>query len=296
MNKVFLVVFSALLSVAFSAKVRIMSFNIDCRVCDLEHAHGSSWNERVQNELDTIARYDPDIIGMQEPMFKLDVEQLTPRGYKALYFDQANWLPWKVYPDATILYKEARFTQSDFHMFWLGPNSSFPTGWDHFALPRLAVYTLFEDKVDGTKFYFGATHFDHGDDLEGSNIDCTQSAKELLNFTAPVAEHYPFLWTGDFNSKTANNNAYAILTNTSADFHLEDSYFASPTHVVASNLDPLPDYSYDNSIDHIFYANNHKVAAYKPLDWTVDMYVYGEKQQYASDHFAIISTIEVKQL
>ena len=164
------------------------------------------------------------------------------------------------------------------------------------ALPRLAVYALFEDRVDGTQFYFGSTHFDHGDDMEGKNVDCVESAKELLKFTEPLASKYPFVWVGDFNSETANNNAYSILTNQTATFHLDDSYYSSPSHVVASNLSPLPDYSYDKSIDHIFYANNANVAQYSVMDWTVDMYVYGEKQQYASDHWAIISTIDVKAL
>mmetsp|Transcript_10500 Transcript_10500/g.11321 ORF Transcript_10500/g.11321 Transcript_10500/m.11321 type:complete len:295 (+) Transcript_10500:64-948(+) len=286
----------SLIAVVQSTVVKIMSFNIDCRVCDLEKAHGESWDDRVQNELDTIARHDPDIIGIQEPIFRRDVQQLTPKGYRAIYFDKADWLPWGVYPDAVIMYKESRFIQKDFNMFWLGPNSSFPAGFDRLALPRLAVYSLFEDRKDKTNFYFGSTHFDHGDDLEGRNIDCTASAKELLSFTEPVAAKYPFLWVGDFNSETANNNAYAILTNQTSSFHLEDSYYASPSHAISSNLNPLPEYDYNHSIDHIFYANNKDIASYTPLDWTVDMYVYGEKQQYASDHYAIISTVEIKQL
>lgn len=290
-----LVLFS-LFGISIAAPVKIMSFNIDCRFCDLKHENGKSWHDRVKNEKDTFSRYNPDIMGIQEPIFKLDVEELLPKGYKALYFDEAKWLPWGAYPDATIFYKEDRFIPKDFHMFWLGPNSSFPAGFDRLALPRLAVYTLFEDKQDGTQFYFGSTHFDHGDDMTGNNVDCTKSAYELLNFTAPVASKFPFIWVGDFNSETANNNAYSILTNTSAEFHLEDSYYSSPIHTVASNLEPLPEYDYNHSIDHIFFANNHNIASYKVLDWTVDMFVYGDNQQYASDHWAIISTIDIQKV
>eukprot|EP01038_Epipyxis_sp_PR26KG_P016844 gene16844-23071_t len=278
------------------SSVKIMSFNIDCRVCDLKHQNGKSWHERVKNELDTMSRYEPDLMGIQEPIFKIDVEQLLPRGYKALYFNESSWLPWGAYPDAAIFYKEDRFNVHSFDMFWLGPHPNFPAGFDRLALPRLAVYSLLEDKIDGTKFYFGSTHFDHGDDMTGSNVDCVESAKELLKFTEPLAENYPFIWTGDFNSQTANNNAYSILTNQTASFHLEDSYFASPVHTIANNSNPAPTYSYDHSIDHIFYANNKNVANYSPKDWTVDMYVYGDKNQYASDHWAIISTINVEAL
>ncbi len=294
-------VFLGVAAPALAAKVKIMSFNIDCRVCDLHHENGDSWRERTQNELDTMARHDPDLIGIQEPILRLDVMQLVPKGYKALYFNDSKYLPWGVYPDAVMMYKEDRFTVKNFNYFWLGPNPYFPAGFDRLNLPRLAVYSQFEDKTDGTNFYFGSTHFDHGDDMEGKNVACTESAKELLRFTAPIADNFPFLWVGDFNSKTANNNAYSILTNVTADFHLEDSYYNSPTQTVTTNQDPVQAYDYNDSIDHIFYANNHKVATYTPVDWTVDMYMYGTKSDpnalhYASDHYAIISTIDVKAL
>lgn len=254
-----LVVMLSVVLMANAAPVKIMSFNIDCRFCDMKHENGDSWNQRVKNEKDTFARYDPDLMGIEEPMFPADVEQLLPKGYKALYNNNATWLPWGAYPDATIFYKEDRFVPQDFHWFWLGPNPNFPAGFDRLALPRLAVYALFLDKQDNSMFYFGATHFDHGDDLEGKNVDCVESAKELIKFTAPLAEKYPFVWVGDFNSRTNNNNAYSILTNSSAPFYLDDSYFNSPTHTVAANQTPPPAYDYGDSIDHIFMAHNPQV-------------------------------------
>lgn len=272
-----------------------MSFNIDCRFCDLQKETSNTWRQRTKNIKDTFERYNPDIIGIQEPIFKLDVLQLMPPGYKPLFFDEANWVPWGSYPDATIAYNTTRLEPKDFKMFWLGPNPSLPFGFDRFALPRLAIYAMFEDKIDGTKFYFGTTHFDHGDDLEGNNVDCTQSSYELLNFTAPIADKYPFIWTGDFNSETSNSNAYGILTNESAPFYLEDSYFHSPTHTVVSNEDPIPTYDYNVAIDHIFFPNNFEVAKYVVNSWSVDMFVYGDEKHYASDHFAIISDIEIQK-
>lgn len=244
---------------------------------------------------------------IKEPIFKLDVKQLLPDGYKALFNNETDWLPWGAYPDATIFYRESRFIPHDFEYFWLGPDPTYPRGWDKLTLPRLAVYALMEDTAAGSDgaaedatapyFYFGSTHFDHGDDMEGSNIDCTQSAYEVLNFSTPLAARYPLVWVGDFNSKTANNNAYSILTNASAPVHMEDSYYESTTsYQICTNQDPAPAYDYDNSIDHIFHANNEDIASYEVLDWTVDMYVYGEEQQYASDHWAIISTINIKSI
>jgi hypothetical protein len=288
--------FCILSKLSDAAPVKFMSFNIDCRFCDLKHENGDSWDERVANELDTMARHNPDIMGIQEPIFAKDVEQLLPAGYTALYNQDVNWLPWGVYPDAVIFYRTDRFIPKDFQYFWLGPHPNIPAGFDRFALPRLAVYALFQDKLDGTEFYFGSTHFDHGDDFDGKNVDCVESAKELLNFTAPIAAKYPFIWVGDFNSQTANNNAYSILTNQTAEVHLDDSYYASVDHTIVSNVSPLPDYDYNHSIDHIFVSNNYQIASYKASEWTVDMYKYGSKQQYASDHWAIFCTIDIKQL
>lgn len=166
----------------------IMSYNIDCRVCDLHHENGKSWRERFENERDTISRYRPDLIGIQEPVFKLDVRELEMPGYKSLYFNDTTWVPWGAYPDAVIYYKEARFEVLSFDHFWLGPHpDTFPTGFDRLALPRLAIYALLKDKLDGTTFYFGSTHFDHGDNTEGKSVDCYESAKELINITAPLA-------------------------------------------------------------------------------------------------------------
>lgn len=47
------------------SSVKIMSFNIDCRLCDIKHENGDSWSDRVDNVKDTISRHNPDIIGIQ---------------------------------------------------------------------------------------------------------------------------------------------------------------------------------------------------------------------------------------
>jgi len=126
----FLLAFAQIINFIHGEKVKILSFNIDCRFCDLKHENGDSWRDRVSNELDTMSRYDADLMGIQEPIFKRDVEQLLPRGYKALYFNESKYLPWGVYPDAVIMYKEARFIPKSFDMFWLGPIPTFPAGFD----------------------------------------------------------------------------------------------------------------------------------------------------------------------
>lgn len=205
MMKQFLITLFSILSLTSALQIKFMSFNIDCRFCDFHKEHGKNFHERTDNEKDTIARHNPDIIGIEEPIFGRDVDLLLNRKeYKALYFNE-SFLPWKDYPDATIFYKHEKFTPLDFHMFWLGPNASEPRGFDKPRTPRLAIFTLFEEKLTleekklnktPLKFYFGATHFDHGDDFEGNDVDCVYSAYELLDMTAPYAKEYPFLWVG----------------------------------------------------------------------------------------------------
>jgi len=273
--------------------IKIMTYNIDCRVCDLKKENGDSFRQRVSFEKDVIARYDADLIGIQEQVIARDVKMLTPDGFGSLYMNDTKWLPWHNYPDAVIMYRESRFAVKQWDTFWLGPNPNAPVGYDRFALPRLAVWAILEDKVDNKEVFFGSTHFDHGDDMEGSNTDCTSSAKQVLSFAEPYAKTYPIVWVGDYNSNP-NSNAFHILTNSSTPTHFKDTWSAD-IQTVAYNQATQPSYDYNDAIDHILYIDNPSVATYEVLDWTVDMYTYGDRNLYPSDHWAVISTVDIKQ-
>lgn len=151
---------------------------------------------------------------------------------------------------------------------------------------------MFEDLTTGQQFFHGNTHFDHGDDYTHPDSNCVKSAQLVTERSAAPAQQYPMIWTGDFNSHS-KTNAYAILTNTSAPFNLNDSHDISKKFVVETNLEEEPAYDYSRSIDHIFYANVPSVATYEVDQWVVDMYVYGENAQYASDHWAVLADLTI---
>jgi endonuclease/exonuclease/phosphatase family metal-dependent hydrolase len=274
--------------------LRVMSFNIDCRFCDLEHAHGESWNERVSWVKDTFARWNPDLIGIQEPVFEVDVKQLTPEGYSAIYNNNEDIPILHSYADATILYRTDRFKVLDWGSYWLSrrPDADFALSFDPLALPRLVIWSVLEDLTTGQSFYFGSTHFDHGDDYHHPDSNCVKSSYLVLDRSEEPAQQYPMLFTGDWNSHS-QTNAYAILTNTSADFNFNDAHDISQKTFVETNLEEEPAYDYKDAIDHIFYANVPEVATYEVSQWAVDMWIYGENQQYASDHWAIMADITI---
>jgi len=326
---------------AQSLDLKLMTFNVDCRLCD-KHA----WGDRIDGLSDTIARHSPDLIGIQETMFAPDIDDLLSatgldeygvvcpelgspeiknKLLRSVTQGSVEDLKW----DACIFYKNDRFEASDSTFFWLGPDPEKPGDFDMFNIPRLAVYALFTDKSTSSTFYFGSTHFDHGDHMDDgimpSTNNCVKMAQELLEFTAPLAETTPMFWTCDCNSNYRyissflsflsfdsfvlihqlfihiRSNAFAILTNSSSDVYLEETWDLSQETDVLTNQESHEDYDHTDSIDHIFLA---QTETYKPsvdvATSVVDMYKYPCEQekggvcddgmdQYPSDHWAIVS-------
>ena len=111
--------------------------------CDHEKAHGQSWDERVSWVKDTFARWNPDLIGVQEPIFEKDVFELIPEGYSAVYKNEGVPVLTS-YPDATIFYRTSRFKVVDWGSYWLSrrPDADFAFSFDILALPRcVKVFT-----------------------------------------------------------------------------------------------------------------------------------------------------------
>ena len=296
----------AVLSSATTIPLRLMTFNIDCRLCD-KHL----WHDRLPGLKDTLSRYSPDIIGIQETMFQEDVTALLKdlEGYSAVCpeLEQVEELAW----DACILYS-SRFQVESSDSFWLGPNPDKPGDYDLFNLPRIATYALIKDTKTGESFYFGSTHFDHGDNtddgIKPSSNECVKMSEQLVAFTEDLASEKPFFWTCDCNSHY-DTNAFAILTNETASTYLVETWdLSEATQVVVGEGQNTPDYDHHESIDHIFLA---QTETYKPTlsvsSSFVDMVKYPCLQRmgsfckdeemaegiYASDHYAIVTDLEL---
>lgn len=271
----------------------VMTYNVMCSFCvNSDHSGWEhAWDARLPWLQDVIARHDPDLVGLQElAAFNEDVDevaQLSRDGiYSSVFYERVPGDTLLVdYPDATILYREARFEKLEDGHFWLGPNpeTSFSGGWASGGnLPRLVVWARLRDRSSEVEFVFANTHFDNNQPNQ------ERSAELSLQRLEVIAGERPLIFAGDFNSNPTST-AYGILTadGSGALPTLLDTYELAGDDVRAiSNFAPPQGHYASRRIDHVFVAG----LDYSVADWVVDMFTYGEQHQFPSDHLAIVTT------
>jgi endonuclease/exonuclease/phosphatase family metal-dependent hydrolase len=239
------------------------------------------WSVRREIVAADIFRYDPDLVGFQEP-FPDQVKDIAERCPDLVP------LHHEVDTDATILYRQSRFAVLETGSYWLSPSPDVPysTGFGNF-FPRLVIWARMVDASSGMEFFFVNTHFDN------TSPSQEMSAPLFLERTAPLAGELPVIVTGDFNSRPGSE-AYGILTQgidpgQAGGFRLQDSFLFAQSHEVAARPGDPTDFDPGSRIDHIFVAGGSFSC---PL-WTVDMSTYGEERRYPSDHFPVTASLRV---
>lgn len=270
-------------------ELTIMTFNVLCSFCDPAY---DPWVDRLGYQADLIARHGPDILGLQEFVFAEEVDEylaLNP-GYAAVFFQTDDpEAPLPAYPDETILYRKDRFVVVESGFFWLSPTPDVPYSLgfiDAGQLWRLVGWVLLEQKANGRRFYFANTHFD-------PNHPNQEISGPLVyeRFDDKVAQH-PFIFTGDFNTHPGDEG-YANLVEgvPGHDWTFTNTFDIAEEWEIVTNLDPVPAYDVDDRIDHILTAG----GAFSCSRWRVDLTVYGDKDRYPSDHFAMSATIRLPE-
>lgn len=278
------------LAIAPPSSLRVMAFNVLCSFCDIRNY--DPWNQRLAYFGDIFSRYDLDLIGLQElspPPLNggLEVEQVLEQapGFAAISFRPAAGVAVAPYPDATIFYRTDRFTVLEQGEYWLSPTPDEPltTGFASPQLPRLVVWARLRDHQVDREIYFATTHFDNNSPSQELSAPLVQER------TAPFAARLPVILVGDFNSRPTSN-AYRILTaDPSHGVVFLNAYDHAPQRRLVSNQDPVPAFDAASRIDHIFLAGDG--VDWSVSDWAVDLTVYGERNRYPSDHFAIFAEV-----
>ena len=268
----------------------VMTFNVMCSFCSNDQGGNESWTDRLPHFGDIVTRHAPDLVGLQELTFASEVQQIldVAPGYQALYPRDLpeNIVGWTDYPDATILYREERFTVEESGVFWLSdaPDEAWSGGWADTNLWRVVVWARFRQVSDGHAFYFASTHFDN------NYPNQEHSAPLTLSWMEPWADEFPVIFVGDFNSRP-DSIAYGILS-TGVDgrgFHFLNAYDLAGNYGIITNQTPEPTYDPESRIDHIWLAGT---ASWSASDWVADLSVYGPDNQYPSDHFPVACRVE----
>jgi endonuclease/exonuclease/phosphatase family metal-dependent hydrolase len=174
--------------------VRVMSFNIRFGTARDGDDH---WDKRKEFLIDTIAAFDPDLLGTQETLaFQRDylAEKLT--GYEAFGVGRDDGQDKGEM--AALFFRKARFEKTGGGHFWLSdtPDTPGSKGWDA-ALPRIATWVKLTDRTDpkGRPVLFLNTHFDH----MGRKARA-ESAKLIRTKLGELGAGCRVVVTGDFNA------------------------------------------------------------------------------------------------
>jgi len=204
-------------AVADDAVLRVMSFNIRYGSAPDGKNH---WEKRQTLAVETIRRFDPDLLGTQE----------TEDAQGAYLSAQLpGYTRFGVCRDdgktkgesATLYFKTDRFEKLAGGNFWLSETPDIPgqKGWDA-AYPRLVTWVKLRDRqATGQTVMWVNTHLDNS----GQQAR-VESAKMIKHWLADHAKNLPVIVSADFNC-TEDSLPYRILAGGEGDsLKLSDTY------------------------------------------------------------------------
>ena len=185
---------AAVASAADPVPVRVMSFNIRYGTARDGDDH---WDKRKAFLADTVAAFDPDLLGTQETLaFQRDFLAEKLAGYEAFGVGRDDGQ--EKGEMAALFFRTARFEKTGGGHFWLSdkPDTIGSKGWDA-ALPRIATWVKLTDRTDpkGKPVLFLNTHFDH----LGKKARA-ESAKLIRSKLGDLGAGCRVVVTGDFNA------------------------------------------------------------------------------------------------
>jgi endonuclease/exonuclease/phosphatase family metal-dependent hydrolase len=261
--------------------LKVMTFNL--RV-DVPQDGSNAWGNRAKKVTQLINNHQPTIIGTQEGLLRMikEIEEDLP-DYRWIGEGRRGGMADEF---CAILYDEKKLDIIEIGQFWLSEQPDTPNSisWES-NFPRICTWGHFRSKDDGTEWIVYNTHLDH----------ISQAAREngIHLIWKRISEHYdkkkiPIILTGDFNSEPANPvvrflRGETSIGNETADLQDAFTVLNGPVgmtfHHFNGGIEGEP-------IDYIFASPEIKV-----LKTVVDRRKVDNA--YPSDHYPVISTLEV---
>lgn len=259
--------------------IRVMSFNVrNSNSQDGENA----WPKRIELFFDTIARFDADLIGLQEVLAVQHDEierRLSGFGFSGVARDdgkrKGEW--------ALIAYRKRRFEVVRSGDFWLSETPAVvgSKSWDA-ALTRICSWVRLREQATGRELVFANTHFDH------KGVVARQEASRVLSQQlSGIAQGVPAILTGDLNIDE-DNPAYAVLVrpDTAGAVRWVDSY--RTVHPVRrpdeASFHAFKGTTAGSRIDFIFHTTHFRATA-GDIDRT------SREGRFPSDHYAVTAVL-----
>jgi endonuclease/exonuclease/phosphatase family metal-dependent hydrolase len=253
--------------------LKLMSYNIRL---DVASDGVNQWSNRSGKMTKLIARYDPDLLGLQEVLHHqlADILKALPQyGYLGVGRDDGK----EKGEYSAILYRKDRFDVIWQQTSWLSETPYLPgsKSWDA-AITRVLTRCGLRDRKTGKEFTYYNTHFDHvGKEAR------KKSAKIILATIEQEKERLPVLVTGDFNSQP-DEEPYRIII---ASGQLKDSRPANEAQGTYCTF--AVDGPACTLIDHVFVSTEWKVLNYQVIKDNDGNY-------YPSDHLPVMVEVELR--
>ena len=263
---------------ATTQPIRVMSFNIRCSTANDGENH---WAKRRENFLQTVERFDPDLLGFQEVVAD-QADVLRERFARTHTFVGVGRDDGKRAGEfAAILFRNDRFEIRDRGHIWLSelPEKPGSVSWDS-ALTRMASWVTLRDKRDpqNRELIFLNTHFDHV-----GQVARLESAKLLRTRLEQLSDggKRAIIFTGDLNCFEDDPPVRELLRG-----ELIDAYRAvHPTREPnEATFHGFKGEQKGGRIDFILYSSQVN-AREATIDRTA------QAGRYPSDHFAITATL-----
>lgn len=255
---------------------KVMSFNVRTLSIDLNRNPNDDIPLRAPLIIEQINDENPDLIGCQEWTFVHEVNIAKPLEEKYGYFAVSrDGSPFGEM--GAILYKKERFELVESSNFWLSDTPEvISKGWDG-GCHRICTTLILKDLKSGKNIQFSNTH------LDNAGVEAREKGTKMV-VDKVVNSELPAILVGDFNYNTDNYNYRYCIQN------MDDARLIAPELIMTATYNGWDDRAIlgGKPIDHIMLSkDDFNVRNYKVLN-------YKSQGLFASDHFAIVSVLEVK--
>ncbi len=255
------------------SELRVMSFNIRFGTANDGE---NSWQFRRYNLMETIKKFDPEILGIQEALsFQID-EILNRFPYFAILgVGRDDGRQAGEY--SCILYDKTKFNPDTTETFWFSETPSVP-GSKHWGnnITRICTWAKFTELKSKRHFLFYNLHLDHE-----SQPSREKSTEMLVAKIKSQKESLPVIVAGDFNCGEENPAIKMVLKS-----GLADSYrIKNAKSETEGTFNSFNGEMKGDRIDYIFISNEIKV---KSAEIIRDSY----SGKFPSDHFPVTAVLQ----
>jgi endonuclease/exonuclease/phosphatase family metal-dependent hydrolase len=239
----------------------------------------NQWGGRKQLVVDTIKQFNPDVLGLQEPLpaQMTDLQNALP-DYTLVGCGRDDGQ--KAGEFTAMLVRSNRFDIVEQGKFWFSdtPDEAGSIGWGA-TLPRLCVWARLADRQsENRSFVAYNTHFDHR-----SRESRSKAAAAIASHLATHHQQLPCVVMGDFNTSLANGALQKLVD---GQVKLAETFKAEPGQPVGT-FNGFRGEATGEKIDYVL-ATSHWSVVESAIDRT------SREGRYPSDHFPVTAVLQLE--